>query len=92
VSETVVEALTAELERFGDVSEPGFRILSASAMSLARELDSDSSATSKSMCAKAMIETVDRLRYWLPDDEENDELDDLAEKRASRLERAAKAQ
>lgn len=53
---------------------------------MARELDAmKNSATSKSMCAKALLDTLDRIRELLPEKEEGDELDDLARKRAERL-------
>lgn len=60
--------------------------LAASTMALAREMDNaGNSATSKSMCAKALLETLDRLRELLPTDQEADELDDLAARRARRI-------
>jgi hypothetical protein len=60
--------------------------LAASALTLACELDKPgNSATSKSMCARVLVDTLDRLRELAPPDEENDGLDDLARKRAARL-------
>lgn len=52
--------------------------LALSALALARELDADNSATSKSMCARALRETIDRLRELVPPDIEGDMVDDLA--------------
>jgi hypothetical protein len=62
--------------------EPGALALAASALSLARELDDPrNSATSKSMCAKTLLEILDRLRalHRAPD-----ELDELRALRAAR--------
>jgi hypothetical protein len=67
--------------------------LAALALALAREMDDDNSATSKSMCAGQLRETLDRLRELAPGAEEADEFDELAAQRAARLARksAAKA-
>lgn len=60
--------------------------LAASALALAIELDDPAnSATSKSMCARALLETLDRLRELVPPQQETDALDALAERRALRL-------
>lgn len=59
--------------------------LGASALALAREMDSQNSATSKSMCAKALLETMDRLRSLAPEREEKDQVDDLSARRAARI-------
>ncbi len=60
--------------------------LAESALALAREIDSqENSATSKSMCARSLLDTLDRLRELAPKVEEKDELDDLAARRARRL-------
>lgn len=59
--------------------------LGASALALARELDSGSSATSKSMCAKAHLEIMDRLRELAPPEETRDELDEISARRAARI-------
>lgn len=59
--------------------------LAASARVLAEELDSPSnSATSKSMCAKALREVMDRLRELAPPEERTDRIDELNARRASR--------
>lgn len=64
--------------------------LAAAALELARQLDDvGNSATSKSMCARSLIETMDKLRELAPPEEESDALDDLAAKRAARLARRA---
>jgi hypothetical protein len=80
---TVAGALERDLERFGpDLARS---TLAASALALARELDDpDNSATSKSMCARALNDTLDRLVELAPDEDEKDALDDLAARRAAR--------
>jgi hypothetical protein len=40
--------------------------LAATLLELARQMDDDNSATSKSMCAKALFEGLDRLREAAP--------------------------
>lgn len=60
--------------------------LAASALAMAAELDtSGNSATSKAMCAKALLDTLDRIRELLPPEQEADRLDDLSARRAARL-------
>jgi hypothetical protein len=57
----------------------------AAALSLAKELDnSRNSATSKSMCAKALNETMAELRELAPDEKKDDRLDELAAQRKQR--------
>ena len=64
--------------------------LAAAALVLAGELDDPgNSATSKSMCARALKETMDRLWELLPPVEEADRLDDLTSRRQTRLRRGA---
>lgn len=64
--------------------------LAASALRLAEELDDpDNSATSKSMCARALTETMDRLRELAPDEEKKDSLDELSRRRETRIARSA---
>lgn len=80
---SVVSALESELDEMG----VAHTTLAASALALARELDKDSnSATSKSNCAKALNETLDKLRALAPPRDEEDRLDDLSARRAQRLE------
>lgn len=60
--------------------------LAASAIALAREIDiPKNSATSKSMCARALAETLERLRALAPPAEEADGIDDLASRRTKRI-------
>ena len=67
--------------------------LAETALALARELDNPGNcATSKSMCARALTETLDKLRVMAADmDEGVDLLDDLASRRARRLDGKPKA-
>lgn len=55
------------------------------ALALAREIDGENSATSKSMCAGQLRDTLDRLRELTPADEEADALDELASRRDARV-------
>lgn len=59
--------------------------LAATALELARTLDGDSSATSKSMCARALIDVLDNLRELSPPQAALNALDELTAKRAARL-------
>jgi DNA-binding IclR family transcriptional regulator len=60
--------------------------LAASAIALAYEIANPyNSATSKSMCAREMRDTLDRLRELAPEERKADDLDDLAARRAKRL-------
>jgi hypothetical protein len=61
------------------------------ALSLARELDDRAnSATSKSMCAKALVETLAELRKRAPaEKQEKSRVDELRERRAKRQGRTA---
>lgn len=82
----VEAAVLRDLEAFGDLRDSS---LAAAALALARELDSPgNSATSKSMCARALRESLDRLRELVPDEPEADKLDELSAKRAARVGRA----
>jgi hypothetical protein len=59
--------------------------LAMSALRLAREMDnSGNSATSKSMCARELRDTLDRLRELAPQEVPSDRLDDIARQRAKR--------
>ena len=59
--------------------------LAMAALALAREIDSPTnSATSKSMCARSLLDTLDRLRELTPPAQEADGLDDLARRRMAR--------
>lgn len=83
---TVTGGIVRDLEdiasRSPELSRSG---LAMTALALAREMDSESSATSKSMCATALVNVMGRLRELAPPDEKRDGLDDLASRRAARL-------
>jgi len=84
---SVVAAVTRDLgelrRRAPDLADSA---LAASALALAAEIDSQgNSATSKSMCARELRDTLDRLRDLAPKQEEKDDLDDLAARRARRI-------
>lgn len=84
---SVVEALRAELEGMGDLAGS---TLAASALALAAELDKPgNSATSKSMCARALNETLEKLRAQVPEAPADDSVDELAARRAARLSEAS---
>lgn len=84
---TVVAAVRRELRELDKrVSGLSKLTLAASALALAREIDDPSnSATSKSMCARALNETMDRLRQLAPAEEDETPLDDLQKRRAAKL-------
>lgn len=80
---SVVEAVERDLAKLPpDIAESA---LGATALALARELDSGSSATSKSMCAKALLDTFDKLRELAPPEEKKGTLHDIRAKRSLRL-------
>lgn len=79
----VEEATKRDLGKLPSDLETG--ALAASALALARELDSDSSATSKSMCAKAHLEILTKLRELAPPAQKKGKLYDINEGRSSRL-------
>lgn len=59
--------------------------LAAAALVLAAELDDqENSATSKSMCARALREAMDRLRELAPAVSEIDRVDELSSRRGKR--------
>jgi hypothetical protein len=82
LDESVVAAVKRDLEPMGDLK---LSALAASALALAAEMDDENSATSKSMCAKELRETMDRLRSLAPPREENDGVDDLTAQRKKRI-------
>lgn len=58
--------------------------LAATALALAREIDGDNSATSKSMCANSLTAALERLRALAPPEREADGVDEIARRRAAR--------
>jgi hypothetical protein len=79
---TVVQGVKNDLAALGTVDSS----LAAAALVLAAELDKpDNSATSKSMCAQALLKTMEHLRSLAPPRDEEDQVDDLSSRRAQRL-------
>lgn len=86
---TVVGAVERDLEEIAgrDPLLAG-STLAMSALMLARELDSGAnSATSKSMCAKVLVETMAKLHELAPPAVRKDGIDELKEKRDGRRSR-----
>jgi hypothetical protein len=79
---SVVEAVAKDLEAMGPKAAES--TLAATATALAAELDGANSATSKSMCAKALIDVMRELRALAPPKREADRLDDLTARREAR--------
>lgn len=83
-SVTVFDAVASELEGLGDPRLAG-SALAATALVLAGELDDpDNSATSKSMVARALNETMGRLRELAPPVGEVNPLGDIRARRDRR--------
>jgi hypothetical protein len=80
---SVVEALDEELLTLGDAAARS--TLAATARSLAVELDADNSATSKSMCAKALADVMREVRALAPAKPEEDEVERARKRRVERL-------
>jgi hypothetical protein len=59
--------------------------LAAALLELARQMDAENSATSKSMCAKALFEGLDRLRALAPPKLEKNPLADIRSDLADEL-------
>lgn len=80
---TVLAALERDLRDLPPTIARG--PLAATALALAGQIDDPgNSATSKSMCARSLLDTLDQLRALAPPDQEDDSLDDLAARRAAR--------
>lgn len=79
---SVVEAVNRELARMPE--DLGCSTLAASALALAEEIDGRNSATSKSMCAKELRETMGLLRSLAPPKVETDRLDEVSKRRRRR--------
>ena len=83
VFEAVEKDLAALRERDASLADSA---LAATAKVLAQELDSArNSATSKSMCARALHDVMDRLRELTPAAKEADRVDEIAHRRARRV-------
>jgi SpoVK/Ycf46/Vps4 family AAA+-type ATPase len=87
---TVVAAVKRDLAGMPKtLAESG---IAATALVLAAQLDDgDTSATSKSMCAKELRELLERLRALSPPRIEVDRIDDVTRKREERRSRRASA-
>lgn len=87
-SVSVVAAVQRDLGAIGEVApDLASSGIAAAALALAAEIDDpNNSATSKSMCARALREALDRLRELMPPAKERNKLDDLASRRTKRLE------
>lgn len=83
---SVEAAVREDVAALGELPA-GSRAIVASALALARELDDTNSATSKSMCARALHEAMDRLLELAPPAKAADKLDDLTARRAKRQSR-----
>lgn len=83
---SVVAAVERDVKAFAELL-PGIdeSAEAATALALAAELDDRNSATSKSMCARALAELMLQMRSRLPEERVGDSLDDLAARRAARL-------
>lgn len=85
-SVSVVAAVESDLKEIGSRDSALETCgLAATALALAHDLDDRSnSATSRSMCAKALVDTLDRLWELAPAKDEGSKLDDLSARRAAR--------
>jgi hypothetical protein len=82
----VVENVLRDIEELGPkASETG---LAATALAFAAELDARNSATSKSMCAKSLIDVMRELRALAPPKIQEDRVDEIAKRRERRIARA----
>lgn len=84
---TVVAAVERDLAKIAELDPVlAGSGLAATTVALARELDkSGNSATSKAMCARALVVALDRLIELAPDEEKGGKLDDLTARREARL-------
>lgn len=87
---SVVEAVERDLAEL-ETREAGLSMsaLAATALALARELDSKTSATSKSMCAKALVDVLAELRGLAPEKHVASPLDEINARRARKLKKTA---
>lgn len=89
----VVEAVHRDLDVIREQDEAlADSTFAATAVRLAYELEHPyNSATSKSMCAKTLLEALNRLRELAPEPEEGDDIDELQARHAADLARSAAA-
>jgi hypothetical protein len=90
----VIDAVLADLASLKKRdSELAGSALAMSALTMAYEMSNPyTSATAKSMCAKALTDAMKQLRDLAPPAKEADAIDDLADRRAQRLAGAAAAE
>jgi hypothetical protein len=79
------EATERELEALGPAAIGSS--LGVVALTLAAELDDRNSATSKSLCAKAMIDVMREIKAAAPPKREEDDIERARKRRVSRLAR-----
>lgn len=97
VEETVVAAVRRDLDALAQRGDEGRALAigahAMTALALAKSIDHErTSPTARSMCSRALTETMQKLRELAPDeDEEGDGIDDLAERRQKRRARSAAA-
>ncbi len=85
---SVESGVQRDLDRMGPEAQGS--ALAESALALAAAMDEPgNSATSKAMCAKALMETMATLRALAPPAKKADAIDDLAVARANRRAAAA---
>jgi hypothetical protein len=77
---SVREAVESELE-----SLKASGALAATALAMASEIDGHTSATSKSMCAKVLVDVMERIRAAAPPAEVKDPVDELKQRRQRRV-------
>ena len=83
---SVYNSVRADLDKLREVApELANSALAATMLALAREMDDENSATSKSMCAKALLDIDTRLRMLSPSATQEDEVDELTARRSARL-------
>lgn len=82
----VVTGIERELKRLGP--EARASALAALALSLGREMDSaQTRASAKSMCARVLLDTLNKLREIAPPQAKKDRVDELRKQRERRLAR-----
>ena len=77
---SVFEATEAELEKLNASGA-----LAATALAMAAEIDGQNSATSKSMCAKVLMDVLEQLRALAPPEKQEDRVDEIAKRRERRI-------
>lgn len=85
-SESVVDAVRRDLESLGRRDEALASCTEAmTALALARSIDHPkTSATARSMCSRALTETMEKLRELAPAETEEDGIDELTARRTER--------